>query len=46
MPPTGQFTRFVGLSIRMLRHYDEHRVLSSARVDPGTGHRSNTVAQE
>ena len=38
MLPIGQFSRFVGLSIRMLRHYDEHGVLSPARVDPGTGY--------
>jgi DNA-binding transcriptional MerR regulator len=45
MLPIGQFSRFVGLSIRMLRHYDEHRVLSPARVDPDTGYRYYTVAQ-
>jgi len=45
MLPIGQFSRFVGLSIRMLRHYDEHGVLSPARVDRGTGYRYYTVAQ-
>jgi DNA-binding transcriptional MerR regulator len=45
MLPIGQFSRFVGLSIRMLRHYDEHDVLSPARVDPDTGYRYYTVAQ-
>jgi DNA-binding transcriptional MerR regulator len=45
MLPIGQFSRFVGLSIRMLRHYDEHGVLSPARVDPDTGYRYYTVAQ-
>ena len=29
----------------MLRHYDEHGVLSPARVDPDTGYRYYTVAQ-
>lgn len=45
MLPIGQFSRFVGLSIRMLRHYDEHGVLSPARVDADTGYRYYTVAQ-
>ena len=45
MLPIGQFSRFVGLSIRMLRHYDEHGALSPARVDPDTGYRYYTVAQ-
>ncbi|HYO42547.1 MAG TPA: MerR family transcriptional regulator [Candidatus Limnocylindrales bacterium] len=45
MLPIGQFSRFVGLSIRMLRYYDEHGVLSPARVDSDTGYRYYTVAQ-
>jgi DNA-binding transcriptional MerR regulator len=45
MLPIGQFSRFVGLSVRMLRHYDEHGVLSPACVDADTGYRYYTVAQ-
>jgi DNA-binding transcriptional MerR regulator len=45
MLPIGQFSRFVGLSIRMLRHYGEHGVLGPARTDPDTGYRYYTVAQ-
>jgi DNA-binding transcriptional MerR regulator/predicted transcriptional regulator YdeE len=45
MLPIGQFSRYVHLSIRMLRYYDEHGVLSPARVDADTGYRYYTVAQ-
>lgn len=45
MLPIGQFSRFVGLSIRMLRYYDEHGVLSPARVDADTGYRYYTAGQ-
>lgn len=36
----GEFSRLSLLSIRMLRHYDEHGVLPPTRVDPWTGYRS------
>jgi DNA-binding transcriptional MerR regulator len=35
----GQFSRLSQLSIRMLRHYDEHGVLHPTRVDPASGYR-------
>jgi len=36
----GEFSRLSRISIRMLRHYDEHGVLVPTRVDPSTGYRS------
>lgn len=36
----GEFSRLAQLSIRMLRHYDEHGVLRPTRVDEVTGYRS------
>lgn len=36
----GEFSRLSMLSIRMLRHYDEHGVLPPTRVDPFSGYRS------
>lgn len=35
----GEFSRLSRLSIRMLRHYDEHGVLHPTRVDPFSGYR-------
>lgn len=35
----GQFSSLARLSVRMLRHYDEHAVLIPADVDETTGHR-------
>lgn len=35
----GQFSSLCRLSIRMLRHYDEHGLLAPAAVDPSTGYR-------
>lgn len=35
----GQFSRLTRLSVRMLRHYDLHGVLTPAEVDEWTGHR-------
>lgn len=35
----GEFSSRSRLSVRMLRHYDEHGVLTSAVVDPVTGYR-------
>lgn len=40
----GQFSRLSQLSIRMLRHYDEHGVLHPTRVDPASGYRSYAPA--
>lgn len=46
MPPTGErlltigeFSRLSRISVRMLRHYDEHGVLHPTRVDPFSGYR-------
>ncbi|QYJ05353.1 MerR family transcriptional regulator [Nocardioides panacisoli] len=36
----GEFARFAGVSVRMLRHYDSLGLLSPSRVDPFSGHRS------
>lgn len=41
----GQFSSLARLSVRMLRHYDEHQVLVPAQVDPVTGYRSYASAQ-
>jgi DNA-binding transcriptional MerR regulator len=35
----GDFSRYAGLSVRMLRHYDERGLLVPAEVDPFTGYR-------
>jgi len=35
----GEFSRLTRISIRMLRHYDEHAVLHPTRVDEWTGYR-------
>lgn len=35
----GEFSRLAQLSIRMLRHYDEHGVLRPTRVDETSGYR-------
>ena len=47
MPPIGErlltigeFSRLSRISVRMLRHYDEHGVLHPTRVDPWSGYRS------
>lgn len=46
MPPTGErlltigeFSRLSRISVRMLRHYDEHGVLHPTHVDPFSGYR-------
>ncbi|MFF5624790.1 MerR family DNA-binding transcriptional regulator [Microbacterium sp. NPDC012755] len=41
----GAFSRYAGLSVRMLRHYDDRGVLIPAVVDPFTGYRRYTVEQ-
>lgn len=41
----GQFSAFTRLSVRMLRYYDEHGVLTAAHVDPDTRYRYYTAAQ-
>lgn len=41
----GEFARYLGVSVRMLRHYDALGLLVPARVDPLTGHRRYTAAQ-
>ncbi|QTE29240.1 MerR family transcriptional regulator [Pengzhenrongella sicca] len=35
----GEFSRLSRISVRMLRHYDEHGVLPPTRTDPGSGYR-------
>ncbi|MBB1252708.1 MerR family transcriptional regulator [Streptomyces alkaliterrae] len=41
----GDFARFGGVSVRMLRHYDAVGLLRPARVDPFTGYRRYTADQ-
>ncbi|MDR0592556.1 MAG: MerR family transcriptional regulator [Bifidobacteriaceae bacterium] len=41
----GLFSRLTAISVRMLRHYQEQRVLEPAVVDPFTGHRFYGPAQ-
>lgn len=41
----GEFARLAGVSVRMLRHYDQLGLLRPHRVDPHTGYRSYTAAQ-
>ncbi|CAM3413192.1 MerR family transcriptional regulator [Nocardioides dubius] len=41
----GEFARLTGVSVRMLRHYDQLGLLTPAEVDPFTGYRRYTSAQ-
>jgi DNA-binding transcriptional MerR regulator len=41
----GQFARLGGVSVRMLRHYDEIGLLRPESVDSWSGYRSYGVAQ-
>ena len=41
----GAFSALSRISIRMLRHYDEHGLLKPASVDPDTGYRRYSDAQ-
>ena len=41
----GEFSARTRLSVRMLRHYDAHGVLTPAAVDPRTGYRAYAPAQ-
>lgn len=41
----GLFSRLTAISVRMLRHYQERRVLEPARIDPFTGHRYYSPTQ-
>jgi len=41
----GEFARHLGVSVRMLRHYDALGLLIPAHVDPSTGYRHYTAAQ-
>lgn len=41
----GEFARLVGVSVRMLRHYDRLGLLAPARVDPQSGYRSYSSSQ-
>ncbi len=41
----GAFSAATRISVRMLRHYDEHGVLVPAYVDPATGYRRYAAAQ-
>ncbi len=34
----GEFARFAGVSVRMLRHYDAIGLLVPSSIDPGTGY--------
>ena len=41
----GEFARYLGVSVRMLRHYDALGLLVPAHVDPATGYRHYSAAQ-
>ena len=41
----GEFAQVVGVSARMLRHYDKIGILAPASVDPWTGYRYYAVGQ-
>ena len=41
----GEFARYLGVSVRMLRHYDALGLLVPVHVDPVTGYRRYTAAQ-
>lgn len=41
----GEFARAGGVSVRMLRHYDQLGLLTPAEVDPWSGRRRYTLAQ-
>ena len=41
----GEFAKHAGLSVRMLRHYDQLGLLIPAAVDPVTGYRSYSASQ-
>lgn len=41
----GEFARYLGVSVRMLRHYDALGLLVPASVDPSTGYRRYSASQ-
>lgn len=41
----GEFARLAGVSVRMLRHYDQLGLLRPAQVDPWSGYRRYDAAQ-
>ena len=41
----GEFARYAGVSVRMLRHYDRLGLLQPVRVDPATGYRQYSATQ-
>ncbi|PWJ26495.1 DNA-binding transcriptional MerR regulator [Branchiibius hedensis] len=41
----GEFARVAGVSVRMLRHYDQLGLLHPASVDPSSGYRSYSASQ-
>ncbi|WP_434811087.1 MerR family transcriptional regulator [Microbacterium sp. bgisy189] len=41
----GEFARLAGVSVRMLRHYDQLGLLRPQQVDPHSGYRSYSTAQ-
>lgn len=41
----GEFARLAGVSVRMLRHYDQLGLLRPRRVDPVSGYRSYAASQ-
>lgn len=41
----GEFARLTGVSVRMLRHYDQLNLLRPQRVDPSSGYRSYSAEQ-
>ncbi|GAD34123.1 putative transcriptional regulator [Microbacterium sp. TS-1] len=41
----GEFARLAGVSVRMLRHYDQLALLRPHRVDPASGYRSYSASQ-
>src|SRR5580765_5663921 len=41
----GEFARYAGVSVRMLRHYDRLGLLAPDEVDPATGYRRYAAHQ-
>ena len=41
----GDFSKMAMVSVRMLRYYDEHGLLSPVRIDPESGYRYYDVSQ-
>lgn len=41
----GEFSKITQVSIRMLRYYDEQKLLMPCKVDPSTGYRLYSASQ-